>query len=318
MINAMSAEFENISLGLSTVEKLSSVARTSHAGPQSVRPEGPYYVPQEPNSFGLPAVESCPGKTNVCISSCYAIGCEQRSATAIRLDRNFQALKQAQDEEGMTELLRSALQTYVASADKLAVPEEERFFRWHWIGDFFSEEYAAACRNVMQEHPKITFLAYTRSFQERVNVLPILSSLPNLHLYLSVDFENVDRAGLVLPDYPTVDVAYMVEYYEDAAPLREKLHRQYGIKAKACPENIVLQSKKRAKALISEKGGACANCRYCFSDSDNRGTQDVVFLTEKALQRSQLKLPIEVPVRFIDRRAKIRAATLGATAVQTD
>jgi len=274
-------------LELSYVTKITSVARKAVAKGNSVRPDGEYFVAKEPNSFGIPAVDTCPGKTECCEQDCYAIEAEQRTATHEKLQHNYEALLNADTAEGQTEVIRGLISKYSVQADKLGIPklaaseigekETKRRFRIHWSGDFYSPEYAQAWRNVIEENPDIQFFVYTRSFQPDVNVVPILSGIDNLDLFLSVDKDNVDRAFEVLAENSDVRVAYLVDYYEDAEELRAKLGRtkDMGFREFACPENMRHATGARKLPVVSEKGGACSRCTYCIGKPDN---WDVTFV----------------------------------------
>lgn len=280
---------------MSEVQKLTSIARRCEAGPDSVRPEGGYFVPLEPNAFGLPAIETCPGRTEYCEQDCYALQTEFRRATYEKLQRNHEALLATQSIEEMADLLRAMMLDYVGRADKLGVPPNKRNFRIHWDGDFFSTDYAKAWRQVIQENPEVQFWAYTRSFQPSINVIPVLDGLENLDLFMSVDHQNVDRAAEVLAENTDVKVAYLVDYFEDVDALRARLGRQHSHRRFACPENIIQSDGERKLDLISDKGGACSLCTYCIKKPE---AWDVTFVKKRAEFRSQPSLPFaeEVPV----------------------
>lgn len=292
-------------LGSSEVEKLSSITRPCRAGPNSVRPEGLYYVAVEPNGFGIPSVGTCPGKTDYCESDCYAIDSEKRTATHEKLQRNLDILLEAQTVEGMTERLRELVHDYRMRADVLGVPENKRRYRIHWSGDFFSEEYALAWRNVILENPDIVFWTYTRSFQADINVLPVLSGISNLDFFISVDYQNVDRAADVLPGYPDVKVAYLVDYEEEAGDLIKTLGRE-DRRHLACPENMRDETTgKRRLPVIGKRGGACAVCTYCIDKPD---TWDVVFVKTGRQKRLQGVLLFPEPVEIGRREPKVAVA----------
>lgn len=289
-----------IGLELSKVEKLTSVARLCIAGPNSVRPEGEYFVAIEENGFGIPSVDTCPGRTPYCEDDCYAIESEYRTATAIKLQRNLDVLNEAGTVDNMTAQLMSMVDDYEAQAEKLKIPEDDRRIRIHWSGDFFSSDYATAWRNTIQANPDKKFWTYTRSFQPDTNVVPILSGLDNLDLFLSVDFQNVDEAEKVLPQYPDVRVGYLVDYFEDAEALIDQLGRKEGYRDLACPENMRRDNGERKLPVISEQGGACARCTYCIDKSEK---WDVVFVKKGQRSRAQGRLSFieKVPVKITPR-----------------
>lgn len=288
-------------LELSRVEKLTSIARLCIAGPNSVRPEGEYFVAIEENGFGIPSVDTCPGRTDYCEQDCYAIESEYRTATAIKLQRNLDVLNEAGTVENMTAKLMTMVDGYTAQADKLKIPEDERRIRIHWSGDFFSTDYATSWRNTIEANPDKKFWTYTRSFQPDTNVVPILSGLDNLDLFLSVDFQNVDEAEKILDDFPDVRVGYLVDYLEDAEALIDQLGRNEGYKDLACPENMRRENGARKLPVISERGGACARCQYCIDNHDKKW--DVIFVKTGLQSRAQGRLSFidQVPVKITPR-----------------
>ena len=68
-------------------------------------------------------------------------------------------------------------------------------YRLHWSGDVFSTVYAEALKAAMEASPDIQFWTYTRSW----DIVPILCTVPNLKLYLSLDAQNI-LSGLVCYD----------------------------------------------------------------------------------------------------------------------
>jgi len=296
-------------LGLSEVEKLSSVVRVCNAAPGSVRTEGEYFVAVEPNSFGIPSVETCPGRTDECESVCYAKESEYRDRTAEKLQRNLDTLHEAETVEAMAEKLRAMVGQYVERANRMGVPDDSRQFRIHWSGDFFSVDYAEAWRIVIEENPDIKFYTYTRSFQPDVNVVPVLAGLENLDLFLSVDNQNVDRASEVLPDYPDVRAAYLVKHFEQAKPLIAKLGREENYRSLPCPENVKDATGKRKLPVISKKGGACSVCTYCIDKPKN---WDVIFIDDGRPQTAMV-FDKPVPVELKPRRRTSLSDTAQAT-----
>lgn len=304
-------------------QKLTARVRQAVAKPGSVRPEGVYYVPQDKNSFGIPSVDTCPGRTEYCERDCYAIDTERRSRIAAKLQRNSDALGfcgEPLSTDEMASMLGDMIADYLKEADKLGITPEERFYRIHWSGDFFSVEYAQAWRKVIEDNPDLPFYAYTRSFQENVNVVPILAGIPNLDLFMSVDYQNVDRAAEVLAQVTDgVKVAYLADYKYQAQALVDKLGRQDVIK-KACPENMRTKDGRRKLPLISDQGGACFRCGYCINKPDN---YDVIFVKKGLNDRSQYQPQPEmdfdgwIDLGEMDRPVKIRLPQkVGGAAVE--
>lgn len=204
------------------------------------------------NAFGLPSGKpfSCPGATSVCERICYAGKIEKQYKNVFRtLNHNWEELLYADymtGQPGMEYLLRDMMESFSRECDKKGA---EKLFRIHWDGDFFSEAYAKAWAYTMRVHDDIQFWAYTRSFQQELNVVPYLWDIPNLSLYLSVDSDNRKRADVIRAEYPTVAFASLADTFVEA--------REMGESPTNCPEL------NGALPLISEKGSACVRCGLC-------------------------------------------------------
>lgn len=219
------------------------------------------WIPTIPNSFGLPSVDSCPGRTPFC-TSCYAIRSENGERVRELVEHNLELLAAGNDET-MAQLLIEMLARYRAEADRVGVSERDRIFRIHWDGDFFSLDYASAWAHVCSQFIDVSFWAYTRSFVAPVNVVPILAGIPNLALYLSADPWNIEAAREMVDAYPDVHLAVCAIDYDSA---REMAGDRRSI---VCPENA------EKMPLSSDVGrGACADCRLCVV-----GRCDVLFST---------------------------------------
>lgn len=304
----MSLDVNPSELGLSQVEKLSSITRRCEAGPNSVRQPGEYFVAIEPNSFGLPSVDTCPGRTDYCEQDCYAIESERRTSTYQKLQRNFDVLQGAESIAQMTNQLWSLMGRYHDRADSLGIPNDTRRFRIHWSGDFYSVDYASAWRNVIEGDPDTQYFTYTRSFHDDENVAPVLAGIPNLDFFLSVDSDNIDSAVAVASINPEVRIAYLVDYYEEVEDLVHQMSSVRDGRIKACPENMRTVDGSRRLALINENGGACSRCMYCIKKPNDR---DVVFVKTGQLYRQQgmLDFPEAVPVEIKHRqKGKTRIA----------
>lgn len=70
--------------------------------------------------------------------------------------------------------------------------EPSLYYRLHWAGDFFSQDYVNDCITAMNAFPDIQFWAYTRSFEY---VQQLSTKTRNLSLYISCDPVNIG-AGL--------------------------------------------------------------------------------------------------------------------------
>ncbi|MGY1858073.1 GP88 family protein [Modestobacter sp. SYSU DS0290] len=223
------------------------------------------------NTFGLPAGRdsSCPGATATCERVCYAGRLEKRySGVRHLLDGNLRALT-GRDRAGMAELLLEMIAAFRADCERAqwagaVVPLD---FRIHWDGDFFSLAYAEAWADTVRDNPDIRFWVYTRSFDPAaLDVVPALSGLPNLTLYLSVDQDNRPAAEQARLRHPWVLWAYLAETFADG----EAALTDVSVKRYPCPEN------GGRIPLISTRGSACIRCGICL---DGRG--DVLFSSKR-------------------------------------
>ena len=248
---------------------------------RKVSPRGWYqqsrnrWVPKIPNSFGLPAGKTCPGRTPFC-DLCYAKNSEQGAGVSALVEHNYKLLCEAGTVVGMTQLLTEMIWTYVREADRRELEPHERIFRIHWDGDFFSEDYALAWAITMIEFPEIKFWVYTRSFASPVNVVPILAYVDNLKLYLSTDEWNLPVAEVMAKEFDNVHLAFCSDDHASAMAMAPER------KARICPENA------GKVALMTDGTGACVTCGLC-----PEGRADVTFATSgKRWQPVQLRLDL--------------------------
>lgn len=234
------------------------------------------WVPRIRNSFGLPSGKTCPGRTPWCKDICYGANAE-RGYTGVgdALQRNLDALLEAGTVEGMSDLLIRMVGKFASAADRWQLPPADRVFRIHWDGDFFSRDYACAWAYTIRRYPDISFWAYTRSFREPLNVVPILAGVPNLALYLSADEHNIEDAVEMTERYAGVNLARCGADYDEARDLSKR-------PAVICPEN------DGRLALMNDGRGACVECRLCVE-----GRGDVLFATKLPTDQRRL-LPVIV------------------------
>ena len=220
------------------------------------------------NAFGLPAGRSfaCPDATSFCERICYAGKLEKiYSGVKNVLVSNFQELVYADylnGMRGMVDLLDHMMTQFEKECEKKNAP---KLFRIHWDGDFFSAEYARAWAIVVRAHKNVDFWVYTRSFGT-LNVLPYITGISNLTVYLSADPVNIELANQRAAEYPGVFIATVADTFAEARETIIDTAR----KSYACPEN------KKSIPLIDKKGSACARCGICIV-----GRGDVLFSVKK-------------------------------------
>ena len=126
-------------------------------------------------SFDLPSKRTCPGKTNLCSSKCYAALLEKiYPAVAKKYDANLEF---------------TYSDNFVAYM-VLNIPQGCEF-RIHVSGDFYSEEYIAKWSEIVKARPDVTFYAYTRSWRTNLwSKIQELSASSNININLSLDNET--------------------------------------------------------------------------------------------------------------------------------
>jgi hypothetical protein len=132
-----------------------------------------------------------------------------------------------------------------------------RVVRIHASGEFYSVEYTQDWLKIIEQHPYVTFFAYTRSWrnEEVLAVLRQMAKLPNMRLWFSCDQETGAP-----PRVAGVRRAYMMINDSDAPKFKVDLvfrdHAKTIMKwvgtALVCPyENGTTKT-------------ACSRCRLCF------------------------------------------------------
>jgi|TARA_R110000824_G_scaffold171397_4_gene348940 hypothetical protein len=212
-------------------------------------------------SFNIPAMDTCPGKSPVCVILCYATrrrfkGGIVRAAHA----RNLDDAKAVGFADKMIEEIKK---------------KKPKVVRIHAAGDFFGIRYIRAWIKIVKACPNVTFYAYTRSWVMDMLLGPIkeLASLSNFDMWFSCD-----RAMGKPPKIRGIRSCYLAENDEDKPRFkvnlvfREKRNTQikkYGRYAsQVCP---VEQGIERQAKIT------CGKCTICFDTArDNTLTQIAV------------------------------------------
>jgi len=214
------------------------------------------------NTFGLPAGKdySCPGATSICESVCYAGKLEKlyKGVKAVLL-HNWDLLKDA-DHETMVQLLDEMIVDFHNDCEKRGA---QKLFRIHWDGDFFSDTYAYAWKEIINKYPETQFWVYTRVKSAAI----ILDGIDNLSLYYSTDDENSSIGEDLRKNAKTLRLAYLAKTFSASESKMKELTGRPGAK---CPENL------KSIPLISSNGSACVSCGLCVY-----GKADVRFSASK-------------------------------------
>lgn len=202
------------------------------------------------HTWSIPAVTTCPGRTQLCTRCCYANAGRYRTHTMhdklqanldASLDRNFEARL-------VKEIVRRGV--YV--------------LRVGVAGDFYSPDYTRKWLRIARRCRRTVFYAYTRSWRlpEYQEVLAELAALSNFYLWFSVDAES----GMPATVPEGVRLAFLQVAVDDdpagshlvfrTRDLRHTPLRRLGL-VTICPtENAITQSEDKS----------CTSCRICFSE----------------------------------------------------
>jgi hypothetical protein len=205
------------------------------------------------NTFGLPSGKSfsCPGATSVCEKICYAGKLEKVfKSTRELLLSNWDAVQNKSVNE-LQQMIQFMIDDFKWDCDKY---NAAKYFRIHWDGDFFSDDYTKAWRKVIKHNKDVQFWVYTRVYDAAV----LLKDIPNLSLYYSADDDNKKQATKLWNKHK-VKIAYLSDTFDEA---KDALIDITGRPGAACPET-------RQIPLISKDGGACYTCGLCTVNKAN-------------------------------------------------
>jgi hypothetical protein len=197
--------------------------------------------------FDLPPVRTCPGRSSLCESVCYA-----RSGRFVfpQVQARLEwCLKQSLRDDFVDRMVRELYRKGVL------------LMRWHVAGDFGTPAYARKVKEVAERSPQVTMWAYTRSWRidPIAQLLWEIAELPNFHLWLSAD----DETGYP-PHVPDrVRVAWM---QTDESPERADLvfatrevrkdYRRINLDL-LCPTET---------PEGRQAGTTCSSCQYCWRE----------------------------------------------------
>jgi hypothetical protein len=126
-------------------------------------------------SFDIPAKITCPGKTSFCSSKCYAdLLAKIYPNVGSKYQRNYDF---SQTEQFVAYMIRN-------------IPKNCEF-RIHVSGDFYSKEYIAAWKRIVESRLDVVFYAYTRSWRTDLwEDIVALGASSNININLSLDKET--------------------------------------------------------------------------------------------------------------------------------
>lgn len=197
-------------------------------------------------TFSIPAVTTCPGRSELCETACYATkGWMAMSGRAFA--KRLKASKKA---------------NFVARAINEILRRRVKTVRIHVSGDFYSPEYVQKWRAIVEACPEVRFYAYTRSWRVPDILLELkrLSCLRNMQLWFSCDSET---------DLPKkvprrVRLAYMAMDDTDTAGVNSDL--VFRVR-----RDTVVKRQEGVLVCPAENGitdTTCQRCRLCISTVD--------------------------------------------------
>jgi len=207
----------------------------------------------ERNSFGIPAIKTCPGATESCKAVCYA----KKGFFAMPIQKNFyQANYETLKLWLMTLSVEECAERFAKEIEK---NNRSGIFRWNIGGDIFESKYLEMMVKIAYLLPRIRFWVYTRSFDIFINYMKgnniSRGHLPrNLSVIASYDKDNVDwrykSNGISARDIGKY--FYTVTYMGDKKAAQKAFPDRKWITCPADAGKIELQS-------------ACAKCKLCFN-----------------------------------------------------
>lgn len=276
------------------------------------------------NAWPLPSgpVElggSCPGATSAC-RDCYAAGLEA-AYTAFRrgCSDNLEALQHLYGCGGVA-LVGRVLADVVRHSERAqrARGVVRPAFRWHSSGDVFADWYARAIVRAVDATPGVEHWAYTRT----LSAVGILKRARGLSVYVSADFDNVERAAraAVRHGVPIAmlanDSAHAVALWGRAVAAAPALGERG--RAVSCPAagkwahdgrdvggHVVGADGRRASVSRGAPGvGACIACRVCLPSGSGR---PVTFLVHGGRARGDSGGRLGAVVRLRNRAGAVVA-----------
>jgi len=212
------------------------------------------------NSFGLPRVKTCPGRTTLCEKVCYPKRQEAMYPSVLPvLKENLATCEELLDEQGS-----QGLSHYLAEMVPWGTKRVSEF-RIHWDGDFYSPGYTFAWHQAILRRPEVDFWAYTRSFE----YVHFLRDLPNLRLYLSLDQENWREGFDVHKANPWTLISTMGMIPETALVLTRHGCPEFDNLCDLLTQNGLPHHWFNCPAIapgpLRGVKGACLRCRVCFA-----------------------------------------------------
>jgi len=209
-------------------------------------------------TFNLMAIDTCPGKSKLCESICYA---DRYTTHYPSCGPKYESNLKAAESNSFVDDISKELKKGIAVC------------RIHSSGDFYNAKYIRKWISIIKRFPHIRFYAYTRSWNvKRLHkALKDLSDLSNMSLWISTD-----NTMPVIPKlFKHLKVAYLSSGYEEESGKR--------FVKKASKHDLIFRPNRRKIKLFKVKSGedkaivcpketgqktsdgfSCSSCEICF------------------------------------------------------
>ncbi len=197
--------------------------------------------------FDLPAVSTCPGRSRICESACYATR-GRFHGTAVR-NRLRWCLRQSRHADFADRMVGE-----VRRKGALVV-------RVHVSGDFYDRAYAIQWLSVFRRCHATTFYFYTRSWRV-ADVAPVLEQMAgreNVRAWYSADVET----GLPDPLPNGVRVAWL-QTEVDHLVLGDLVFRERAVRGLPLPRFGLPVVCPNETPVGHRQGVNCGNCGHCW------------------------------------------------------
>jgi hypothetical protein len=200
------------------------------------------------HAWSLPAVETCPGRSRLCQSVCYALAGRYR--TRMVQDRLQENLGAALADDFVPRVVSEVRRRGVHT------------LRVHVSGDFFSADYARKWVAVARRCPRTRFYAYTRSWRVE-DVRPVLlelAALRNVRLWFSCDAETGVPADLPA----RVKAAYLQHEPSDVPDRARLVFRVKRLRKEPVARIGLALVCTTETGLPQARAATCTSCRRCY------------------------------------------------------
>lgn len=211
-------------------------------------------------SWSIPARDTCPGKSTLCSSRCYAARGFFRMPG---VSKSHVANEEFSRTDKFVGWMSDSLQSRVC-----------RVMRVHVAGDFYDEEYVRKWHAIAERNRRTLFFLYTRSWRDE-SIFPALvslSTLTNIVMWFSMDRET-GPAPLV----PGVRLAYMAINDVDAskAPPADLVFRDnYMTAMKRANGNLVCPAENGVTGRLRH---TCTTCGVCWNKQQHPSWEKLLF-----------------------------------------